>query len=117
MIITVGDALLRQARGHFKDGCIKWKHILNDVADQTRTVRGRIADCYDHMETRLKVQKTGLRRAEEEEEGSLAVFQNALMIIRSTHTPPPHFLLFQMGTAKKRKISGNADPFDPQEEL
>ena len=42
MIITVGDALPRQARGHFKDGCIKWKHILNDVADQTRTVRGRI---------------------------------------------------------------------------
>ena len=42
MIITVCDALPRQARGHFKDGGIKWKHILNDVADQTRTVRGRI---------------------------------------------------------------------------
>ena len=30
------------------------------------------------------MQKIGLRRAEEEEEGSLAVFQNALIIVRST---------------------------------
>ena len=42
MIVTVGDPSPRQARAHFKDGCIKWKHILNDVAEQTRTVQGRI---------------------------------------------------------------------------
>ena len=82
MIVTVGDASPRQARGHIGDGCIKWEHFLNyvaNVADQTGTVRGRIervemslkrgfhmvitvivsicrrsvADCYDHMETRL----------------------------------------------------------------
>ena len=43
MIVTVGDASPRQARGHIGDGCVKWKHFLNDVADQTGTVRGRIA--------------------------------------------------------------------------
>ena len=45
MIVTVGEALPRQARGHIGDGCVKWKHFLNDVADvadQTGTVRGRI---------------------------------------------------------------------------
>ena len=42
MTVTVGDASLRQARGHIGDGCVKWKHFLNDVADQTGTVRGRI---------------------------------------------------------------------------
>ena len=42
MIVTVGDASPRQARGHFGDGCIKWKHFLNDVADQARTIRGHI---------------------------------------------------------------------------
>ena len=37
MIVTVSDALLRQARGHIRDGCVKWKHFSNDfsyVADQ-----------------------------------------------------------------------------------
>ena len=45
MIVSVGDASPRQARGHIGDGCVKWKHFLNavaDVADQTGTVRGRI---------------------------------------------------------------------------
>ena len=45
MIVTVGDASLRQARGHIGDSSLKWKHFLNnvaDVADQTGTVRGRI---------------------------------------------------------------------------
>ena len=45
MIVTVGDASPRQARGHIGDGCVKWKHVLNDVADvadQTGTVRGHI---------------------------------------------------------------------------
>ena len=45
MIVTVGDASPRQARGHIGDGCVKWEHLLNDVADvadQTGTVRGRI---------------------------------------------------------------------------
>ena len=45
MIVTVGDASPRQARGHIGDGCVKWEHFLNDVADvadQTGTVRGRI---------------------------------------------------------------------------
>ena len=45
MIATAGDASLRQARGHIGDGCDKWEHFLNDVADvadQTGTVRGRI---------------------------------------------------------------------------
>ena len=41
MIVTVGDASPRQARGHMGDGCVKWEHFLNDVADQTETVRGR----------------------------------------------------------------------------
>ena len=45
MIVTVGDASPRQARGHIGDGCVKWKHLLNDVTDvvdQKGTVRGRI---------------------------------------------------------------------------
>ena len=45
MIVTVGDASPRQARGHIGDCCVEWKHFLNDVADvadQTGTVRGRI---------------------------------------------------------------------------
>ena len=48
MIVTVGDASPRQARGHIGDGCVKWKHFLidvadvADVADQTGTVWGRI---------------------------------------------------------------------------
>ena len=42
MIVTVGDASPRQARVHIGDGCVKWEHFLNDVADQTGTVRGRI---------------------------------------------------------------------------
>ena len=42
MIVTVGDASPRQARGHIRDGCVKWENFLNDVADQTGTVRGRI---------------------------------------------------------------------------
>ena len=45
MIVTVGDASPRQARGHIGDDFVKWKHFLNDVADvadQTETVRGRI---------------------------------------------------------------------------
>ena len=44
MNVTVGDASPRQARGHIGDSCVKWKHLLNDVAgvtDQTGTVRGR----------------------------------------------------------------------------
>ena len=42
MIATVGDASPRQARIHSGDGCVKRKQFLNDVADQTGTVRGRI---------------------------------------------------------------------------
>ena len=42
MIETVGDASPRQARGHIGDGCVKWKHFLNAVADRTGTLRGRI---------------------------------------------------------------------------
>ena len=45
MIVTVGDASPRQARGLIGDGCVIWEHFLNDVADvadQTGTVRGRI---------------------------------------------------------------------------
>ena len=45
MIVTVGDASPRPARGHIGDSCVKWKHFLNDVADvadQTGTVRERI---------------------------------------------------------------------------
>ena len=41
MIVTVGDASPRQARGHIGDGCVKWEHLLNDIADQTGMVRGR----------------------------------------------------------------------------
>ena len=39
---TVGDASPRQARGHIGDGCVKWELSLNNVADQTGTLRGRI---------------------------------------------------------------------------
>ena len=44
MIVTVGDASLRQARGDIGDSCVKWKHFLSDVSvtDQTGTIRGRI---------------------------------------------------------------------------
>ena len=42
MIVTVGDASPRPPRGHIGDSCVKWKHFLNDVADQMGTVRGRI---------------------------------------------------------------------------
>ena len=45
MIVTVGDASPRQARGHIGDSYVKWKHFLSNVADvanQTGTVRGRI---------------------------------------------------------------------------
>ena len=42
MIVAVSDASPRQARAHIGDGCVRWKHSLNDVADQTGTVRGRI---------------------------------------------------------------------------
>ena len=45
MIVTVGDASPRQARGHIGDSCVKWKHFLSyvsDVTDQMGTVRGRI---------------------------------------------------------------------------
>ena len=45
MIVTVGDASPKQARGHIGDDFVKCKHFLNDVADvadQTGTVRGRI---------------------------------------------------------------------------
>ena len=45
MIVTVGDASPRQARGHIGDGCVKWEHFVNDVtdvADQTGMVWGRI---------------------------------------------------------------------------
>ena len=44
MIVTVGDASPRQARGNIGDCCVKWEHFLNDVADQTGTVRGRYGD-------------------------------------------------------------------------
>ena len=37
-----GEASPRQARGHIGDSSVKWKHSLNDVADQMGTVRGRI---------------------------------------------------------------------------
>ena len=42
MIVTVGDASPRQARGHIGDSCVKWEHFLNDVSDQTGAVWGRI---------------------------------------------------------------------------
>ena len=45
-IVTVGDASPRQARGHIGDGCVKWEHFLNDVADQTGMVRGCIERVY-----------------------------------------------------------------------
>ena len=47
MIVTVGGASPRQARGHIGDVWVKWKHVLKDVADvadQTGTVRGRYGD-------------------------------------------------------------------------
>ena len=42
MIVTVGDASPRQTQEHIGDSCVRWKHFLNDVADQTGTVRGKI---------------------------------------------------------------------------
>ena len=42
MIVTVGDVSPRQACGHIGDDFVKWKHFLNDVADQTGTVQRRI---------------------------------------------------------------------------
>ena len=54
MIVTVGDASPRQARGHIGDVLVKWKHVLKDVADvadQTGTVRGRI----ERVEMSLKL--------------------------------------------------------------
>ena len=42
MIVTFGDASPRQVRGHIGYSCVKWEHTLNDVADQTGTVRGRV---------------------------------------------------------------------------
>ena len=50
MIVTVGDASPREARGHIGDVCVKWKRFLNDVADQTGKVRGLI----EGVETSLK---------------------------------------------------------------
>ena len=53
MIVTVGDASPRQARGQIGDGCVKWEHFLNDVADvtdQTGVVRGR----FEKVEMSLK---------------------------------------------------------------
>ena len=53
MIVTVGDASPRQARGRFGDSCAEWKHFLSDVsdvADQTGTVRG----CIERVEMSLK---------------------------------------------------------------
>ena len=50
MIVTVGDASPRQARGHIGDVCIEWKHFLNHVTDQTGTIRGRV----ERVETSLK---------------------------------------------------------------
>ena len=53
MIVTVGDASPRQARGHIGDGCVKWEHFQNDVADvadQTGTIRG----CIERVEMSLK---------------------------------------------------------------
>ena len=41
MIATVGDASRRQAQGHIRDSCVKWRHFLS-VADQTGIVRGCI---------------------------------------------------------------------------
>ena len=52
MIVTVGDASPKQARGHIGDSCVKWKHLLSDVfdiADQTGTVRGRIERVKDEF--------------------------------------------------------------------
>ena len=45
IIVTVGDASLRQAQGHIWDSCVTWKHFLSDVsdvADQSGAMRGRI---------------------------------------------------------------------------
>ena len=50
MIVKVGDASPRQARGHTGDGCVEWKHFLSDVADQTGTVRG----CIEKVNMSLK---------------------------------------------------------------
>ena len=45
MIVTLGDMSPRQARVHIGDGCVEWKHFLDDICDitdQTGTLRGRI---------------------------------------------------------------------------
>ena len=45
MIVTVGDASPRKARGHIGDSCVERKNLLSDVSDasdQTGTVRRRI---------------------------------------------------------------------------
>ena len=53
MIVTVGDALPRQAQGHIGDSCVKRKNFLSDVSDvvdQTGTVWG----CIERVEMTLK---------------------------------------------------------------
>ena len=45
LIVSVGGASPRQARGRIGDSCAKWQHFLSDfsdVADQTGTVWGSI---------------------------------------------------------------------------
>ena len=42
MIVTVGDASPRQARGHIGNSCVKWKHFLSDVSDVTERVEMRL---------------------------------------------------------------------------
>ena len=52
-----GNASRRQAWGHIGDGCVKWEHFLNDVADQMGMVQGHIErvemslKCGFHMTT------------------------------------------------------------------
>ena len=51
MIVTVGDALPRQAQGHIGEGCVKCEHFLNDVADvadQTHR-KGRYGDASNEL--------------------------------------------------------------------
>ena len=42
MIVTVGDASPRQARGHTGDSCVKCADVADQTGDSTGTVRGRI---------------------------------------------------------------------------
>ena len=42
MIVTVSDASPETSSGTLWRRLLKWKHLLNDVADQTWTVLGRI---------------------------------------------------------------------------